>query len=88
MTAGCAGRGRGYDFSKLAEVSLICNSNLGRPISKNRSPDPSALRLVSHDAMESQSHFAVDHAADSLEQAGRFVVGLTDPFDLFQGCPR
>ena len=36
-------RGRGYDFSKLAEVDLICNPDLGRPISKNRSPDPSRL---------------------------------------------
>ena len=33
-------RGRGYDFPKMAEVDLICNSDWGRPISENGSPDP------------------------------------------------
>ena len=32
-----------FGFLKLVEHSLLCNSGLGPPISKNRTPDPGQL---------------------------------------------
>jgi hypothetical protein len=38
--------------------------------------------------MEMEFHFAINHAADSFDQAAWFVIGFALPFDLFQRSSR
>src|SRR5437660_8486176 len=37
-----------------------------------------------HPAMKMQLHFAVEHAPQSLDQAGRLMIGLADALDLLE----